>query len=353
MRNNIKDNTDFLLNEVRIGRLKSLGLLTCFLSIIGLTSFVYVLRQSNSKLLIESENKKNEIKRKIITINKLEEEIVSNTLVIDTLSNNQILLTDRILEYNLQIDSLEQRINILKELNEMQREEIIKNNDEIENLNTKLAQNNISIASYSAKLKNLIDSKNSLTESIISRNDELNKIELENLYYEKTLSEYKEKILLDSINLLQNPLYSLSKEIQINITEFILTKANGKKLKKVKDNNWYYTRVKLQISNFKDVDNEKKFSFKMRILDLESKRNIAYIEESFESRKERNSVDFNYSGNPISLVFFNSEKKTSLNYALQFYITDEVSEVLLNSGQVPIIIGGKVKKPLNNNNNKN
>ncbi len=134
---------------------------------------------------------------------------------------------------------------------------------------------------------------------------------------------------------------------QVEVLQMELKKKRfGKALKKVrKGTDWKYSIMRINLDHPR-MEMLMDKNFKMKLVDMDENKVISYVESNPNfpnSEIDSKGVGFSYEGQPIELVYYNNDEKSSKNYALQFYYIDNAGkEIIIPGAQRQIINDGKV-----------
>ncbi|MEM9822113.1 MAG: hypothetical protein AAF985_13615 [Bacteroidota bacterium] len=260
-------------------------------------------------------------------------------------------------------DDLRMETSTLREQISILRDSIAELESKVKSLRKKLKKQDRYVRSANKKLKNIEMQYGQLKEEIsrLVRADQIDKKTIAQLEEEKKamrqeiekLNIKKDKVEADKVKTEQQLMAQRIEEARFKRLSNILNntqvqfervsthkKRFGKKQKKVKGKNWYYTLMEFQLinENVKLLLDER---FIVKIVNSDTQEILSYIESNPnfpKSDKDSKGVTFKYDGNLIEVAYYNNQKKEGKNYEAQiFYIDDNGKEYLLRHGIKQII----------------
>lgn len=290
------------------------------------------------------------------TIDKQEKTIVKKESQISALANE---LSDEI-----QVsDDLRSENSVLREHISILRDSVAYLNGRVKSLKKRLKKQDKYIRTANKKIKTIGEQYTHLKAEIahLSKADRLDKSTIEKLELEKkemraqiaNLNVKKDKIEADKIKTEKELMAQRIEEARYKRISNILNntqvkfekisahkKRYGKKQKKVKNKNWYFTVLEFQLIN-EDIKLLLDEKFIVKIVNSDTQEILSYIESNPnfpESKKDSKGVHFNYDGNLIEIAYYNNQPKEGKNYEVQIsYIDDAGKEYLLRHGIKQIV----------------
>ena len=296
------------------------------------------------------------IKTQKLTNKNLTEEnsFLEETLEIETQQN--ILLTD---------DNL-----ILRDKLKEVRDSLVQLRSELSYLKKKIKKQNKTIKSIKSQLRQVEKDYVALRKHIaeLSRKDELDnnlivKLEVEKAELRKRIANLNvvreqeiithratEAELLDrQVNEARfKRITDIVNNTRINFQNiFAKKKRYGRPLGKIKKENskWRYTIIEFYMVH-NDLSLLLDETFIVKIVNSDTHEILSYIESNPnfpDSDIDTKGIKFKYDGNLVEIAYYNNQDRIGKNYEVQiFYVTDDGEEYLLQNGEKPFIIGGKV-----------
>lgn len=121
--------------------------------------------------------------------------------------------------------------------------------------------------------------------------------------------------------------------------------ANGRSLERIKKNGWKYTVITLDMSN-PDAEAINDEDFIIQVFDLDNGKVVPVNESNPnfpESSQGSIGYKFTYNGQPVTIEYFNSQKKTGSNYELRIFYSKNNVLLPINNGTMRIVENGVVK----------
>ncbi|MEM8909400.1 MAG: hypothetical protein AAGD05_16255 [Bacteroidota bacterium] len=273
-------------------------------------------------------------------------------------------LTDELGEEIEVNDDLRSENGLLREHISMLRDSIAYLEKKVYRLNKQVKKQNKYIRSAKEKIKAIEQQYKSLKQEIaeLSRADQIDKNIIAQLEQDKKamraeitdLHVKKEKVEAAKVKTEKELMAQRIEEARYQRLSNILNntqvkfervsthkKRYGKKQKKVKGKNWYYTLLEFQLIN-EDIKLLLDEKFIVKIVDSDTQEILSFIESNPnfpKSAKDSKGVTFQFDGNLIEVAYYNNQPKEGKNYEVQIsYIDDQGKEYLLRHGIKQIIL---------------
>lgn len=298
-----------------------------------------------------------------------------NTIKKEKISNKHLQKENQFLEESLELETQQNIVLsddniILRDKLEELRDSMVLLQSELTYLKKKVKTQNKTIKTIKSQLKKVEKDYVALRKHIaeLARKDEVDNGLIARLEVEKT--ELRKQI--DNLNVVREQeivahqateaelldrqvsetrfkrITSIVNNTRVSFQNiFAKKKRFGRPLGKIKKQNskWRYT-----IIEFFMVHDDLKLlldeSFVVKIVDSDTHEILSYIESNPNfpnSDIDSKGIKFKYDGNLVEIAYYNNQNRTGKNYEVQiFYVTDDGEEYLLQDGNKPFIVGGKV-----------
>ena len=279
----------------------------------------------------------------------MEESLETETQQNILLTDDNIILRDKLKEVRDSIVQLKSELVYLKKKVKKQNKTI----KEIKSQLKKVEKDYVALRKHIAELARKDEVDKNLINQLEAEKAELRKqIEKLNVVREQEVIAHQatEKELLD--RQVSEARFKRIRDI-VNNTKvnfqniFAKKKRYGRPLGKIKRQNskWRYTVIEFFLvhDDLKLLLDE---TFVVKVVDSDTHEILSYIESNPNfpnSDIDTKGVKFKYDGNLVEIVYYNNQNRTGKNYEIQiFYVTDDGEEYMLENGNKPFIVGGKV-----------
>lgn len=292
------------------------------------------------------------------SVNNLEVNLETTQKDLKVKAEEVIDLTQRNDELESEIKVLRDSVNILNEEIEVLKVKIARKENKIKELDSRIRRRETTISNLKEKIAKLAQAEKVNWEKIkrleAEKADLKKRIAQDRTVKEETKTEIqtvkKEKIQTEKKKTHKNEMALLrdlvgNTQVRFNNISLRKQRHTGDLTKiKSKDKNWKYTQIEFFLEHPQQELLLGK-TFRVKIKDLDNKRTLPlneYNKKYPESSIGMEGKKFTYDGNMIEVSYFNSQKKSSLNYQIQVFLIDGDKAYVLRNGKKTIVEGGNV-----------
>lgn len=309
-------------------------MLFAMVSILTLTAFV--VKQTST---ISGMN--TTISEQKIDLKKVSKELRTKTRTNQQLEQEVEVLLDSIAALHTQIAELESKVEQQgAQLNEL-RKRITRRENKIKKLKKDIELLTRKNGNNSQKIKELEAAKKKLRAEIEALM--VNKDEVKEAHQgaKEAVKEIKQRST--ELNVVRDLINNTTVRFE-RIT--LRQKEHRNDLKKLKynDKRWKYTLIDFYVEH----ENPKALldaTLLVKILDLDTGKVLPFNENNPnypDSYQGASGIPFTYTGNKAEIVYYNNQKKQSMNYEVRIYLVKDGKEYPLKNGKEMIVEQGKV-----------